>query len=49
MFYICPHCGAHLDSMSEKCDCNKDQVPEERNKLPERDTIEQYYKEWYAN
>jgi len=47
MFYTCPHCGAHLDSMDEKCDCNEEQVLEEY--LAEQDIIERYYKEWYAN
>jgi transcription initiation factor IIE alpha subunit len=47
MFYTCPHCGAHLDSMDKKCNCEEEQALDERTE--EQNAIEQYYKEWYAS
>lgn len=50
MFYTCPHCGAHLDSIDEKCDCGEEQgTNDPEANLPKQDDIAQYYREWYAD
>lgn len=49
MYYTCPFCGAHLDNISEKCDCGD--IDDNAN-LPkqeeESDAVDQFYKDWYA-
>jgi len=49
---ICPCCGAHLDSMSERCDCNG-VVPEkpvsEIHATEQPDAIENAWEEYFAN
>ena len=49
MCYICPYCGAHLDSISEVCDCEEEDTNAnlvvQKAKL---DPVEAYYNDWYA-
>lgn len=42
--YICPNCGAHLDSISEHCDC--EDLPTLDN---DSDYINQRFQEWFAS
>jgi len=48
--FICPCCGAHLDSMSEKCDCGGVPPPIAAIPITEpMDAVEQAWEEYYAN
>lgn len=42
--FVCPNCGAHLDSISERCDCENVSVLEN-----ELDYIDQRFQEWICS
>ena len=52
--YVCPNCGAHLDSISEHCDCEDEAnvtiEPQNQQQSPEAeeqpDYIEKRIQEW---